>query len=794
MKRMISLLKSIVLVLLTGCVTDPAVLQTDRGGGASLENRAEADKLFIVDCLLPGQIRKLGSRLTYLTSRRPIKTTAVDCEIRGGEYVAFDRANYATSLRIWLPKAQSGDPEAQAYTGEIYEKGLGIAPDYKTAAAWYRKAAAQGNSRAQINLGYLYEKGLGVERNLAEAMAWYRKASGLEQKDLPYAATLNTAANNELLEEIKLLRTELDNSRTEAKALAKQLAETRRQLTESLEKLQRYQLERDDTQSKLKAAESQGNALEEARLQKILREKDRELAMQQDSVASLKNQYQAKVDDLAIKLEETEKRAKQMYDQLKTQQTATGDAQLKLLNAEAELAKTEKKLLEAQKNYSQIQSKLDMTAQQNARQSIAEMERNHQETLQQMQKELADSESERQKAQALISQLEAEKRKYEDKINQLQSSSGPVTVAGNPVIEIIEPPFVLVRGIPTVTLRSPVKEREIIGKVTSPVGILSVLVNDAKNTLDDRGIFNASVKIQGEKTPVSVVAVDRNGARSNLDFLLSLEGAVKKLQRNQDDYDAPYHEKPWMNIDLGQYYALIIGNNHYQKIPSLDTPINDARAVDDILRKKYGFTTKLLLDANRYQILSALNEMRTKLTEKDNLLIYYAGHGELDQVNMRGHWLPIDAEADNTANWISTVSITDILNAMSPKHILVVADSCYSGAMTRSSLARLDAGMSLEKKSEWLKAMLKARSRTVLTSGGLKPVMDGGGGDHSIFANAFIKALKNNDGLLEGQELYRNVSANIVAVAARYGVEQVPRYAPVAHAGHEAGEFFFLPK
>jgi len=48
-----------------------------------------SDDLLIVDCLLPGQIRKLGRQMTYLTPRRPIKTTAKDCEIRGGEYVAF---------------------------------------------------------------------------------------------------------------------------------------------------------------------------------------------------------------------------------------------------------------------------------------------------------------------------------------------------------------------------------------------------------------------------------------------------------------------------------------------------------------------------------------------------------------------------------------------------------------------------------------------------------------------------------------------------------------------------------
>jgi len=182
------------------------------------------------------------------------------------------------------------------------------------------------------------------------------------------------------------------------------------------------------------------------------------------------------------------------------------------------------------------------------------------------------------------------------------------------------------------------------------------------------------------------------------------------------------------------------------------------------------------------------------LTEDDNLLIYYAGHGELDKVNMRGHWLPIDADSDNTANWISTVAITDILNSMSAQHVMVVSDSCYSGAMTRSSLARLDAGMANKQRNDWLKAMLKARSRTVLTSGGLQPVMDGGGGQHSVFAKAFIKALNVNSQLLEGQTLYREVANNIVAIAADYGIEQVPEYAPIRHAGHEAGEFFFVPQ
>ena len=67
------------------------------------------DELLVVDCLLPGQIRKLGRSMIYLTPQRPIKTSAQDCEIRGGDYVAYDRSDYATALKVWLPLAKEGD-------------------------------------------------------------------------------------------------------------------------------------------------------------------------------------------------------------------------------------------------------------------------------------------------------------------------------------------------------------------------------------------------------------------------------------------------------------------------------------------------------------------------------------------------------------------------------------------------------------------------------------------------------------------------------------------------------------
>jgi len=87
--------------------------------------------------------------------------------------------------------------------------------------------------------------------------------------------------------------------------------------------------------------------------------------------------------------------------------------------------------------------------------------------------------------------------------------------------------------------------------------------------------------------------------------------------------------------------------------------------------------------------------------------------------------------------------------------------------------------------------MANSRSRTVLSSGGIQPVFDEGEGNHSIFANAFLRALKQNDTILQGYALYRQVSKDVSTNSSNI---QTPEYAPIKHAGHETGQFFFIPK
>jgi hypothetical protein len=477
---------------------------------------AGADGLMIVDCLLPGQIRKIG-RMVYQSRRRPGKMTVSECEIRGGEYVAYDRANYQTALTVWKAQASAGDKVAQTYVGEIYEKGLGIAPDYDRAAQWYRKAAKQGYNRAQINLGHLYELGLGVPKDMAAAIGWYRKGAGLSetlaiQGFIPDAST----------------------------------SETVQILTDEIE-----------------------------RLQQQIREAEEKLRMSSN------------------------------------RQDEAGQLQERIISLETQLNDFRTKTVKARRA----------------------------------------------------------------KIPQLPS------------------------------------------------------------------------------------------------------------------------------MDKGDYFALIVGNNRYadrEHFPELATPAHDAQQLKRILVSKYRFnesSIEMLIDATHEQIFVAMASFNKRLGLNDKFLIYYAGHGVYDEVNSRGYWLPVDARKENRAKWISNAQVTDYLNEIQSQHILVIADSCYSGTMTDLAILHPRPGMSEEVLRQMVQNLVEKRSRTVLTSGGLTPVFDTGGGKHSVFAEILLQVLDDNKGILAGKDLFNEVSPRVSFKIQRlFGKKQEPDYGALNLAGHAAGDFFFVPQ
>ena len=719
---------------------------------ASVRERQQIDELMIVDCMLPGQVRRLGTGVTYLAPRRATKTAASDCAIRGGEYVAHDRSNLATALNVWLPPAQAGDKVAQTYVGEIFEKGLGSGSDYVSAATWYKKAADQGYARALINLGFLYEQGLGVTKDPVTALNLYRKAAGIE-------GSINLdGAPGALRQDVDALRRELEQTRKELENSRRELDQQRLKSSGEIERLTKQKV----------AASASGNADETRRLEAMVKEREVELEKRRQQVA---------------KLEQSSDEYKGLLSRLESE---TALLRLSLQSARQELLASQREMDAKKALLVTAERTLEAT-----RQEIAAVKANKQSAGEAQVKALDNELKKRDEALAKqrleIATLETDVRKNKEKVASLearQTTRTSVAVAA-PSIQIIDPSIVVTRDTATVTVRPDISTRQIVGRVLAPAGLLSFTANEVAQEVDGEGYFKTNAQISGSKTRMTFTAIDRQGKRAVVEFLVEKQG-VASTHKSTVLTALP-------GLQLGKFYALVIGNQKYEKLRPLETPEADAKAVSDLLRQRYGFTVKTVLNATRHRIMTEINELRKTLTENDSLLIYYAGHGELDRVNSLANWLPVDADPDSNANWISSSTLTEILNAMSAKHVLIVADSCYSGALTRSSIGQLETGLSEEARINWLKALAHARSRTVLTSGGVSPVLDGGGGSHSVFASIFLDVLSANQDVLEGMRLYREISARVVNMALKFKFEQRPEYAPIRFAGGETGDFLFFP-
>jgi TPR repeat protein len=99
---------------------------------------------------------------------------------------AYNRGDYATARRLWLPLAEAGNADAQTMLGIIYEEGHGVSQDYAAAVTWYRRAADQGHPDAQFYLACMHDFGKGVPLDPAAAVKWLRQAADQGHTDAQF--------------------------------------------------------------------------------------------------------------------------------------------------------------------------------------------------------------------------------------------------------------------------------------------------------------------------------------------------------------------------------------------------------------------------------------------------------------------------------------------------------------------------------------------------------------------------------------------------------------------------------
>ena len=90
---------------------------------------------------------------------------------------AYNKSDYVTALREWLPLAEQGDADVQYSLGVMHDLGQGVRQNYMAAVKWYKLAAEQGQANAQAALGQMHQNGEGVPKDLIRAHMWFHIAA-----------------------------------------------------------------------------------------------------------------------------------------------------------------------------------------------------------------------------------------------------------------------------------------------------------------------------------------------------------------------------------------------------------------------------------------------------------------------------------------------------------------------------------------------------------------------------------------------------------------------------------------
>ncbi|MEQ9462318.1 MAG: caspase family protein [Haliea sp.] len=801
-------MKTIQSCLLAGLITVAVSGNAQAPEGDLASRAAELKEFDIVPCLLPPRVRRLGG-IVYPERRQLTHVTAKVCELRGGEYTAYDRATPEASVAFFLPLAEEGDPAAQTRLGEVYQY-LFAEPRYNDAMVWYQRAAEQDDVTALRRLAHLHENGLGVERDPLLATNLWRQATGMG--DALVLASDAEAARTAAEQRVEQLTGQLRTRNAEADALRLELADAQAGLAERRNALLgasgevavlRQQLARAREQQ---APDDSGRV---AALERDLREKQQLLEDQQFQLESLEATLDARQATLVASVRQVELENRRLQGELervsamselelaearnalssRDQEVAELQRQRAGLAAEAEAGQQALAAMDAQLAALRNAADSSERAREEARQLTAERQRQAEalaasrEQIATLQGALAGKQSEAESLRDELATALDERQRAEAKLAQTESA----------LVQLRQQESAA--SVERAKLQNAValarSERDQLAAAVAAAGSgessRSTELAQLRRQLDERDTLLARQESRLAEVDAEAKRYQREVAQLREQW--SLQVATRSVLEPLPDTS---RIRIPGDIKLGKFYALVIGNNNYQHLRQLTFAHNDASAVHEVLTQRYRFQSELLLDATRGDIFRRVDALKETLKPEDSLLIYYAGHGSEDGTD--SYWMGVDATSASPGAQemygVSSSALARWLALLPANHVLVIADSCYSG---RGIVTSGGIKLRQDEIEQNLKFYLQNRARTVLTSGGVVPVPDGGAGNHSVFTKALVGLLNQNTGVLFDNDLYAHMKERV-----RHGTESnmaVPE--PIfgrieINNGHGSGQFAFL--
>lgn len=223
-------------------------------------------------------------------------------------------------------------------------------------------------------------------------------------------------------------------------------------------------------------------------------------------------------------------------------------------------------------------------------------------------------------------------------------------------------------------------------------------------------------------------------------------------------------------------FGLIIGNDSYADVPTLNKARADAISVSDTLRAQ-GFDVITVLDAPRREMNRRISEFTTRLQPGDTAFVFYAGHGvEIDGDN---YLLPTDiiAPASGERDFIKSESISlsrllDRVRATGARTTIAVIDACRNNPFAEVRGRSIGATRGLGR--------ITAPEGTfvIFSAGAGQLALDELGQDdparNSVFTRLLLPRLANPD--LELRELMADLRVEVRSLALTVNHEQFPAY------------------
>lgn len=346
-----------------------------------------------------------------------------------------------------------------------------------------------------------------------------------------------------------------------------------------------------------------------------------------------------------------------------------------------------------------------------------------------------------------------------------------------PIIVITEPNVEAKRGFKVVQA----KKITVRGKAQDPDGIYEIFINGVEANVSEDGTFVANVPLKFGKNDLVVKATDIKNATSSKRFVIKRRSNIDDKNDDDDENDDNDIVDNKKLGNFGKYYALIIGVSDYED-PNIEDlegkPTRDADTFATVLHTMYNFEKSniiVLKNPKDNEINRELFKLRKKITNKDNLLVFYAGHGIFqDEI---GSWLPSNAMMEYEENLFSNSKLVDHFKAIKSKHTLLISDACFSGSIFKTRSVK-GAPKSVQRKFE-------LPSKKAITSGTLKTVPN-----ESVFFRYLIKRLKNNKSkYLSARKLFDMIEDPVINNS-----ENKPQYGTIHGIGDEGGDFIFIKK